>query len=101
VISIIIILLFAFRADSAAPGHARIVWTQPAHVQQTCLSRNATLIQCWRDLPPGPRVVTLGSQGPLDAAYRPEAGDVFTLALDGAIHRTTLRSVVRLPVVRR
>jgi len=90
-----------FTARWQGSSVARLVWQQPADVALTCLSRNATLIRCWADLPAGPVVIALGSVGPLDAAYRSHAGDVFVLALDGLRERAALRGVVRLAVVRR
>lgn len=80
---------------------ARIVWRQPSGVHLTCISRNATLIRCWTDLPPETYIMLLGSAGPLDAAYRPAAGDVFVLEQDGARYPTPLRAFVALPLVRR
>lgn len=79
---------------------ARISWRQPASVQLTCLSRNSTLIQCWSDLPPGLSVVELGKTGPLDAAFRPAAGDVYVVQQDGAVWKAPLRGVAYFPVWR-
>jgi hypothetical protein len=74
--------------------------TQPASSPQSLASRTSpasrVLIRCWVDAPPGPIVVALGSVGPLDAAYRPAAHDVYVLEQDGARQRAPLRGVVWL-----
>jgi hypothetical protein len=79
---------------------ARIVWQQPKGVHLTCISRNATLIRCWTDLPAETYIMLLGNKGPLDAAYHPAVGDVFVLQQDGQTWRAPLRGVVRLAVIR-
>jgi len=84
----------------ARPGVARIVWQQPAGVHLICISRNATLIRCWTDLPAETYVMVLGNKGPLDAAFRPHSGDVFVLQQDGQTWRAPLRGVVRLAMVK-
>jgi len=62
-----------------------------------CLFRNDTLYRCYQES----GVLRLGAHGPLDAAYRPAAGDVYTLVgADGSVERAPLRGVVYLPVIR-
>jgi hypothetical protein len=90
-----------FTATWQRPGVARLSWAQPAGVHETCVIRNTTLIGCWYDLPAGATGLTLGASGPSDAAFRPAAGDVFTLARDGAAAQAELRGVVYVGIVRR
>lgn len=95
-------------------GIARLSWTQRAGVRETCVVRgigdggwgmgaaqSSVLIGCWYNLPAGPTNLTLGNAGPMDASFRPQAGDVFELAQDGVGERASLRGVVYLGVVRR
>lgn len=77
-----------------SPTSAVVSWQQG---QRGCLWRNSTFIGCYDGA--GAVRVTFGQRGPMDAAYRPAAGDVFTVVVDGAAYSAPLRSVVRLPVV--
>ena len=96
-----LLALALFTATWQRPNVARLNWTQPAGVHETCLVKNTTLIGCWYDLPAGLTGLSLGATGPMDANYRPVAGDVFTLAYDGNLAgRAPLRSVVYLGVIR-
>lgn len=76
------------------PSRAVISWSGAG-----CLYRNQTFLACY------PRQasyrIELGGAR-TDAAYRPEAGDVYALVRpDGAIERAALRSVTYLAVVAR
>ena len=82
------------------PYGARIAWTQPAGVHLTCLRRDAVLIRCWTDAPPGLYVVELGATGPLDGNMRPAVGDVFALEQDGVETRAPLVRGLWMPIVR-
>jgi hypothetical protein len=82
------------RAVWQTPTVARITWFGPG-----CLYRNNTLIACY------PReasyTLELGATGSLDGAYRPAAGDVFTLARPGGeVDTAPLRSLSYLPAWR-
>lgn len=95
-----------FSAVWQRPGVAAIRWTQPAGVSETCLFRRPVssgdiLIGCWDDLPEGATGLSLGASGPMDGAYRPQAGDVFILDQDGVTERAQLAGVVYVGVVRR
>jgi hypothetical protein len=90
-----------FTATWQRPGVARLSWAQPAGVHETCVVRNTTLIGCWYDLPSGATGLTLGASGPMDANFKPQAGDVFVLTQDGAARWAQLRGVVVLPLVAR
>ena len=77
------------------PGRATLTWSGPG-----CVYRNQTLLACY------PRevgyVLELGGAGPIDAAYRPGAGDVYRLVrFDGTVELAPLRSVTYLAVVAR
>jgi hypothetical protein len=89
-----------FTATWPRPTVARLSWAQPDGVHETCVIRNTTLIGCWYDLPTGPTGLSLGDTGPIDANFKPQAGDVFVLTMDGAAAaRAELRGVVMLPLV--
>jgi lysophospholipase L1-like esterase len=89
----------SFLAASHAP--LRAVWERPGVARVSwggagCLFHQQTLYRCYD----GSRTLLLGSQGPIDAADRVRAGDVFRLARpDGAIEVARL-GVVYLPVWR-
>jgi hypothetical protein len=95
-----------FAATWQRPGIARLSWTQLAGVRETCVIRApaagiSVLVGCWYDLPAGPTGLTLGASAPVDASFRPTAGDTFTLTMDGAASTAQLRGVVYLGVMRR
>ena len=90
-----------FTAVWQRPHVARLAWVQGAGVRETCLVRNTTLIGCWYDLAPGPTVLILGDAGPMDANYKPQAGDSFTVAQDGVTERARLAGMVYVASVRR
>ena len=98
-----------FRATWQRPGVARLAWSVPGGVVETCLIKepargSSVLIGCWYDLPAGPTGLSLGAQGPIDGSFRPTAGDVFVLTQDNqTVARAELRGVVyvALPVIMR
>ena len=61
---------------------ARLSWTQPADTDRACLARipangASVALDCYRDIPPGARVVVVvGASGPMDASARPQAKDI-------------------------
>lgn len=72
------------------PGRATVTWQQTT---RACLSvEHATgeqaFVGCWDG--PGRVTVTLGHVGSLDAAYRPTAGDVYLVQIDGRPARAPL-----------
>ena len=94
-----------FTATWVGDSVARLTWTQPVGIRETCLYRapaHATgiLVQCWPSLPAGATVVHLGASAGLDGAFRPVAGDSVVLTQDRAARRAQLRGVVYLGVVR-
>ncbi len=102
---LVLALAPSFSATWQRPGVARLNWSQPANVHETCLIKApaagiSVLIGCWYDLPAGDTGLTLGAQGPMDASFRPAAGDVFTLTQDGQKEHAPLVGRVFLPVVR-
>jgi hypothetical protein len=95
-----------FTAHWQRPNVARLAWSVAPGVHETCLIKQpsagiSVLIGCWYDLPVGPTGLTLGDAGPMDASFRPTAGDTFTLTMDGAASTAQLRGVVYLGVMRR
>jgi len=80
----------AFTARWSSPTIAAIRWEQPREVHLTCLSRNATLIRCWIDLPEETYIFLLGDTGPLDYLMHPAAGDVYVLTMDDDTWRAAL-----------
>ena len=75
------------------------IGTNAARIEHSagCLYRKQTLIRCYDTV--GVAIIG-GSQ--TDAAFRPRAGDVFTLVSpSGKTERSPLRGIVRLPVLRR
>lgn len=74
------------------PGIARLSWSGAG-----CLWKGDTFIRCYD----AGGVLRLGARGPLDGAYRPRVGDVFTLVRsDGTEERATLAWRVYVPVWR-
>lgn len=72
------------------PHIARVTWSAPG-----CLYKGQTFIACYD----APGVLRLGSEGPLDHAYRPAANDIFTLVSPGGeVSQSPLRGIVYLPV---
>lgn len=88
------------------PNTARIVWTQPNAVTETCFHRQpmdgqSVLITCLYNVPSGPNTLFLGNKGPLNASYRPQGGDTFVIVFDNAATISApLRSVSYLPAFR-
>lgn len=87
------------------PHVARLSWTQPAGVRNTCIFRGVVetqsiLIGCWADLPAGATGLSLGGKGPMDGNLKPQPRDIFILDQDGAVSTAQLRGVVYLPVFR-
>lgn len=85
---------FVARLDS--PGAATIQWNQQA---RGCLwAAPSVFVGCYD----GNRrvVVTLGHQGPLDGALRPELGTVYILRVDGVVYRAPARRAMYFPVWR-
>ena len=84
------------QAQGNSLDSATISWTQQS---RGCLYRNTTFISCYER--PGSYVETFGAVGPLDAAYRPTAGDVYTLWTPEGVERAPLVArPVYLPVWR-
>lgn len=77
------------------PGVATVTWTQQQH---GCLWRNQTFVGCYSGA--GRMSVAFGAVGPMDAAYMPAAGDVYTLVEAGQAWEAPLRGVVYLGVLR-
>lgn len=96
-----------FTATWQRPAVARLSWSQPAAIHETCVIRipaagASVLIGCWYDLQAGATGLTLGGVGPMDGNYRPTALDVYELSFDdGVAERAALRGVVYLPVFSR
>lgn len=86
---------------------ARVAWSQPAAVALTCLYRtpvkaSAILVTCWYDLASQRMYTLLGNSANTDAAYRPQAGDVYVLTFDdSSVASAALRATVRFPMVTR
>lgn len=85
-----------FTAHWDAPGRATLRWSQSS---RSCLYRESVIgerafIGCFDGS--GAAVLALGDTGPLDAAYRPTAGDVFVLDGPEGVRRARLRGVVYL-----
>jgi len=106
--NILVILLLALllqpapRAPTAywaTSTSARISWQQQS---RACLYREpasstSVFIGCYDGA--GPAIVHLG--GPLtDGNFRPRAGDVYRVVVDGVTWHVALRGVVLLPVMR-
>lgn len=84
----------AFVARLDSPGASTIQWNQQA---RACLwAAPIAFVGCYE----GNRhvVVTLGHQGPLDGALRPEAGTVYILEVDGATYHAPARRAMYFPV---
>lgn len=102
-ITILIALLLAnpqLTAVWTGPGSATIQWEQAA---RGCLYRvpsegSAVFVGCYDGA--GQVNVSLGATGGTDAAYRPRAGDVYLVQIDGQRYRAPLlMRDVRLAVV--
>ena len=75
---------------------ATVSWHQET---RGCLYRNRVFLSCFER--PGSYVETFGAAGPLDAAYRPAAGDVYSLwTPEGVYHTQLIGRAVFLPVIR-
>lgn len=84
------------------PTSARVEWTQPPQVRQTCVyvehvSQPPVLIRCWAWLPPGGYAITLGDVAPVDGMMRPAGGDQYLISWDGHAEKAPLRSLLYLP----
>ncbi len=85
------------------PSVARVAWSQPAGIDQTCLYRapvnqSAILLNCWGDLPQGNTGLALPGATGNDHTRFPAVGDVYTLTMDSNIVASApLRAVLRLP----
>ena len=84
----------------ARPGVAHLSWTGPGCLYRVPSNQTTILIACYpRE---GGYAIELGSDGPLDAAYRPAAGDMYVLwRADGRKEQAPLRSVTYLPAIAR
>lgn len=94
-ITILIVLTLLTQPLSATwerPGVARVSWEGAG-----CLWKDNTFIRCYD----AGGVLRMGSEGPLDHAYRPAVGSMFRLVRpDGTQERATLAWRVLLPVWR-
>jgi hypothetical protein len=105
-LTILLILAFLLppdphlRAAWDTSTSATVSWTQTA---RACLYREPmtgarVFIGCYEA--PGDYHIQFGHVGPLDAAYRPAAGDMYVLQTGGEVWRAPLRWVVLLPIIR-
>lgn len=78
------------------PGWAVLTWQGAGCLYRQPQGGTPVLVACYpRE---GSYTVELGNIGPLDAAYRPAAGDIYTLwRPDGSIEQAPLRSIVYFP----
>lgn len=88
-------------ARQDGPGLATISWQQQT---SACLSRvplvgPRVLIACYAGS--GRAVLRLGHAGPLDGAYRPAAGDVYLLEVDGQVTSAPLLPPIWLPLAKK
>lgn len=92
---LLLTLLLVFHAAMIAPGQAVVSFRLET---RGCLYRNETFLQCWES--PGEYNVHIGASGPLDAAFRPHAGDVIRLVTPEGTASTPLRWWRYLPIIR-
>lgn len=95
-------ILLLLSALWLGPDRALISWHQDTGLH--CLYRQprngaTVLVRCFDQ--PGSYGIQLGSTGPMDAAYRAAAGDVYWLRLpNGTFEHAPLKSVQYFPVWR-